>query len=103
MPANFPACAKIHLISTTPEAQAKNTKTYTRPVTDKKETPKEKASSFALVRSKNTDAYKPWTAALDKELLDMYQKGKDQKDMQKHFGRTRGAISLRLKKLLGEE
>lgn len=104
MPANFPATAKIHLLSTaTPEPPAKTTKTYTRPVTGKKETTKEKASSFAIVRSKNTDAYKPWTAALDKELLNMYQQGKDPKDMQKHFGRTRGAISLRLKKLLGED
>ncbi|MBN9299969.1 MAG: ATP-dependent helicase [Filimonas sp.] len=104
MPANFPATAKIHLLSTaTPELPAKTTKTYTRPAPGKKETTKEKASSFAIVRSKNTDAYKPWTAALDKELLNMYQQGKDPKDMQKHFGRTRGAISLRLKKLLGED
>jgi hypothetical protein len=45
----------------------------------------------------------PWTDELDDELTTMYCEGVNVKDMAKHFGRTRGAINSRIKKLELEE
>ena len=39
---------------------------------------------------------KPWTAALDQELCDMFERGVSVKDMCEHFKRTRGGITSRL-------
>jgi F-box protein 18 (helicase) len=61
--------------------------------------PKEKSYSVEEVRDKNKDAYQPWTHALDQELARMYLDGISLGDMAKHFGRTRGAIGARIKKL----
>lgn len=64
---------------------------------------KEKAYSVDELRLKHKDAYKPWTADLDIELTRMYLEGINTRDMAKHFGRTRGSISSRIKKLQLEE
>ena len=71
--------------------------------TDKAESKTEKAYSVEEVRTKYKDAYKPWTSELDNELTVMYCEGVNVKDMAKHFGRTRGAITSRIKKLELEE
>ena len=55
------------------------------------------------VRVKYKDAYMPWTAELDMELTVMFCEGVNIRDMVKHFGRTRGAIRARIKKLELEE
>ncbi|ABG60743.1 UvrD-helicase domain-containing protein [Cytophaga hutchinsonii] len=60
---------------------------------------KEKSVSSEETRDKNKDAYQPWTHALDQELAQMYLQGISLGDMAKHFGRTRGAIGSRIKKL----
>jgi len=57
---------------------------------------KEKAYSIG---EKTKDAYQPWTPTLDKELKDMADKGTPVSKMAAHFGRTKGAIHARLKKL----
>ena len=62
-----------------------------------------KAYSYEDVRNKHKKAYKPWTDELDDELTIMYCEGINVKDMAKHFGRTRGAIRARIKKLELEE
>ena len=59
--------------------------------------------SYEEIRLKYKDAYKPWTTELDDELTVMYCEGVHVKDMAKHFGRTRGAIRSRIKKLELEE
>jgi F-box protein 18 (helicase) len=64
-----------------------------------KDFPKEKSYSVEEVRDKNKDAYQPWTHGLDQELARMYLDGISLGDMAKHFGRTRGAIGARIKKL----
>ncbi|NDP20418.1 MAG: ATP-dependent helicase [Paludibacter sp.] len=51
------------------------------------------------IRLKHTEAYMPWTIAQDDELSTMYCEGVNVKDMAKHFGRSRGAINSRIKKL----
>ena len=60
---------------------------------------KEKAYTVSEKRNSYTDAYQPWTAALDKELKEMTDSGATVSAMAEHFGRTRGAIHSRLKKL----
>lgn len=60
---------------------------------------KEKSYSVDDARLKNKDAYKPWTDELDLELTEMYCKGIDGQEIAKHFKRTNGAISSRIKKL----
>jgi DNA-binding MarR family transcriptional regulator len=70
---------------------------------DKKENKTEKIYSVDEIRTKHKDAYKPWTPELDNELTTMYCEGVNPKDIAKHFGRTKGAITSRIKKLELEE
>lgn len=58
-----------------------------------------KSYTFEQVRKDFKDAYKPWTEELDHELTIMYCEGISMIDLSKHFGRTRGAIRSRIKKL----
>ena len=58
-----------------------------------------KGFSFSEIRKKHKEAYQPWTPELDKELTEMFCKGVGQVAMAKHFGRTKGAIGHRIKKL----
>lgn len=58
-----------------------------------------KSHSFAEVRKKHNHAYLPWSDELDDELTIMFCEGIHVKDLAKHFGRTRGAIRSRIKKL----
>jgi hypothetical protein len=44
-------------------------------------------------------AYNPWTDELDEELTDMFCRGININKMVDHFGRTKGAINARIKKL----
>lgn len=62
-----------------------------------------KAYSVEEVRTKHEGAYQPWTQELDNELTLLYCEGVNIKDMAKHFGRTRGAMTSRIKKLGLEE
>jgi superfamily I DNA/RNA helicase len=64
---------------------------------------KEKVYSIDEFRQKHKDAYKPWTSELDDELTIMYCEGVNVRDLAKHFGRTKGAITARIQKLELEE
>jgi len=100
LPKEFPQSSQIHVmrvISDTDKQQAKTSATEQK--TDKKGIAAEKAYSVDKIRTKHNDAYKPWTPELDHELTVMYCEGVNIKDMAKHFGRTPGAISSRIKKL----
>jgi F-box protein 18 (helicase) len=44
-------------------------------------------------------SYKPWTVELDQELRELYLHGYVISDLAEHFGRTKGAILSRIKKL----
>lgn len=63
----------------------------------------EKAYNVEEIRTSHKDAYKPWSPVQDDELTVMYCEGVNVKDMAKHFGRTKGAIYSRIKKLELEE
>ncbi len=62
-----------------------------------------KAYEVAEKRPAPKDANRAWTVQLDRELTQMFQEGVSLKDMEKHFGRSRSAIGLRIKKLQLEE
>lgn len=58
-----------------------------------------KSYLFKEVREKYKEVYQPWTAELDQELTIMYNEGITVRDLVKHFGRTKGAIRSRIRKL----
>ncbi|HEY4197636.1 MAG TPA: UvrD-helicase domain-containing protein, partial [Mucilaginibacter sp.] len=60
---------------------------------------KEKAYTVSEKRELHKDAYQPWTPALDRELKEMSDNGDSIRKMAERFGRTKGAIHSRLKKL----
>jgi len=59
----------------------------------------ENSFSVEKIRKKHRAAYKPWTRQLDNELAEMHSEGIAVNELVKHFGRTRGAILSRIKKL----
>ncbi len=96
MPADFPDSPRIHVIP----KEVTESKTTTTPTTKrapKKETPK--AYSVERFRQDHKDAYEPWTNDADSDLTIMYADGISLKEIAEHFGRTRGAIIARIKKL----
>ena len=60
---------------------------------------KEKAYSVDAVRENHKKAYSSWTYALDEELTALFYEGKKINFLTTHFGRTKGAIQARVKKL----
>jgi len=60
---------------------------------------KEKSYTVSEKREQHKGAYQPWTGKLDRELKAMSDSGASINKMADHFGRTKGAIHARLKKL----
>ena len=104
MPSELPKSSQIHVMKVViEENMEQQRKEVLKQKAEKKESKTEKAYSVEEVRTKYKDAYKPWTSELDNELTVMYCEGVNVKDMAIHFGRTRGAITSRIKKLELEE
>jgi superfamily I DNA/RNA helicase len=108
MPAEFPRSAQIHILRVPTKEEKEQISAVAEPAPaiskeQKKEPPKTKTYSVDTARQKDKDAYKPWTDELDIELTVMYCEGVNAKDIAKHFGRTKGAIKSRIKKLELEE
>ncbi len=70
--------------------------------TDKKQSWNEKLEKM---RKEYPNAYKPWTASDDEELVKVFTKNKqvDLSELTKIFGRHPGSIKIRLKKHFGED
>lgn len=96
LPEGLPASGHIHLIRAAKEAEKPDLPTTMQRtgINDTK-----KAYSVDEMRIKHEGAYRPWTPELDDELTIMYCEGFNVKDLAKHFGRTKGAIRSRIKKL----
>lgn len=105
LPSTFPRSLQIQAIPDVPPPQPKRTTTHAAAGIQaiKAKAEKEKKYTVAGVREVNKDAYQPWTDALDKALLQQYQDGKTMAQMVQHFGRTKGAIISRLRKLGAED
>ncbi|MBK7233657.1 MAG: ATP-dependent helicase [Saprospiraceae bacterium] len=101
MPHDFPKSAVIHLLKVESKAEKATLRSTTMSSyhVKKDDHKSEKVYTVDQPRIKHKDAYKPWTAKLDDELTIMFCKGASIKDMALHFGRTRGAIDSRIKKL----
>jgi superfamily I DNA/RNA helicase len=104
LPKDFPASARIIKVkpkATEPAYGNERSVVKTAPVKKKAVTiqPKERAYNVWQKRESNKDAYKPWTAELDGELKDHYDNGTAIGKIAAHFGRTKGAIISRLRKL----
>ncbi|MEI8087446.1 MAG: 3'-5' exonuclease, partial [Paludibacter sp.] len=100
----FPRCPQIHLIRKEIEEEKELAPTLKRVIVLNKKSdhefiPRDKAYTVSEVRGNYGDAYKPWTTEMDDELKVMYCEGVTAKDIAKHFGRTKGAIKSRIKKL----
>lgn len=99
LPSDAPVSDQIHVIMAgkKEEKVAQRQKTIGAKALSSNET--EKTYSVDDVREKHKAAYKPWTQALDDELTAMYCEGANIKEMANYFGRTKGAILLRIKRL----
>jgi len=70
------------------------------------EKPKRKRSNRHIpenideIRKSHKQAYEPWTAESDKKLVRLFRQGKTVSELSEIFGRTKGAIRARIKKLL---
>ncbi|MDF2382558.1 UvrD-helicase domain-containing protein [Nostoc ellipsosporum NOK] len=103
LPENFPSSPliKAYDVFTGEEkpvkipVNKKNTKTGAQHIRQIKE----KAYTVAAKRETFNDAYKPWTSDLDEELRYLYESDNPISAIADHFGRTKGAIISRLKKL----
>jgi F-box protein, helicase, 18 len=100
MPKDFP---HIHKMRVKEEADKKEITIEPVSAVILREFSDKNAYSLDKIREKYHDAYKPWTTELDDELTVMYCEGVTLRDMAKHFGRTKGAIRSRIKKLELEE
>ena len=107
VPGKFPISRQIHVMRV--EAEKKPDV-----ITKKSEIKPEKIMFYAgddeinryLINDKKPGykaAYQRWTQELDDELTVMYCEGVTVKDIAKHFGRSKGAIRRRIKKLELEE
>lgn len=101
LPENFPASALIKVVKTEDKRQE-------NAFTDHKSRKsgagnikqiKEKAYTVAKKREISRDAYKPWTPDQDEELRYLYESDNPISAIADHFGRTKGSIISRLKKL----
>jgi superfamily I DNA/RNA helicase len=101
LPKAFPGSSHIHVIKKESKEEKKKTATpaQARTPIKKKDSGNDKAYSVDKIREIHKVAYKPWTEELDQELTVMYCNGAVLRDIAKHFGRTKGAIVARIKKL----
>jgi len=96
LPLNFPASSQIHVV----KADSEEEKQAAKQVKKNKQAQKsEKTFSAEEARTKNKGADRPWTQELDEELTVLYCEGVNPKDIAKHFGRSKGSIASRIKKL----
>ena len=99
LPQDFPNSPHIYVIKApVEEPEDKVTSAATIPSAVSGST-SEKTYSVDEVRMEYQEAYQPWTPERDAELRVMYKEGVNTRDLAKHFGRTKGAIWSRIKKL----
>ncbi|MEO5562330.1 MAG: 3'-5' exonuclease, partial [Chitinophagaceae bacterium] len=103
IPKGFTATPHIHFVKVKKDNESKDSYLQiNKPYSSKKVSGrqlKEKTYTTSEKRELNKDAYQPWTPALDKELKEMYDSGVPISKIAEQFGRTKGAIFSRLRKL----
>jgi F-box protein 18 (helicase) len=104
LPEKAPVSTQIHVLNveTAQQRREKEFAKIKKPAIQRtgfNNTKKEKAFPVEQFTEKRKASYKPWTKEMDDELTVMFCEGVDESEMAKHFERTKGAISLRIKKL----
>jgi superfamily I DNA/RNA helicase len=94
LPKEFPTSPRIYPVKDEPAGPPQFKETKIKP------DPKSSSEQSKELPGK---AYAPWTKDLDDKLTEMYCMGIHVKDIAKQFGRTKGAIASRVKKLELEE
>lgn len=101
MPEDIAPSPHIHIMRVS-EEEASHEQRLTKPDTlsEGVSDPDEKKTyNLEEVRKTHQGAYMKWTPELDDELTVMYCEGINVRDMARHFGRSKGAIRSRIKKL----
>lgn len=100
LPFGFPASPKITIIKKTDESDKKKQPEKQGFIFQKQSNmPSNKKKKFAAERTDKADANKPWTEAMDIELKRLFERGETMNELSENFGRTKGAVFARLKKL----
>ncbi len=104
MPGNLAGSPQIHIIKELSEEEKKkadfaSSQLMTLQKLKQKTGKPGKTFSVEAARLQHKGAYYPWTAQLDEALTVMFCEGADINKMADHFGRTKGAINSRIKKL----
>ncbi|MCD6066900.1 MAG: ATP-dependent helicase [Bacteroidetes bacterium] len=94
LPKEFPNSPRIYPVKDEPAGPPQFKETKIKP---------DPKSSREQSKELPGKAYAPWTKDLDDKLTEMYCMGIHVKDIAKQFGRTKGAIASRVKKLELEE
>jgi F-box protein 18 (helicase) len=97
LPMNFPNSDRIHKI------RVESNKDSARNKGGNKGMDNDSSERYDEIRKEHNGAYRPWRPDLDEELTIMYCEGLNVRDMSIHFGRTKGAIRSRIRKLELEE
>jgi F-box protein, helicase, 18 len=100
LPADFPKLAQINII----KKEEKKEPIIAEPAKAKSSFSKYTGSkgktfSVELLRTKNGEAYKPWTPEQDEKLIQLFNNNTSDTEIIKQFGRNAGAIRARLRKL----
>jgi len=103
VPDDFELSERIKLTDRDTSEDEEQALEATQTIETKEQTETLKSYSFEEVRKTHTEAYQLWTEELDFELTTMFCGKVSISAMAIHFGRTRGAISSRIKKLELEE
>jgi F-box protein 18 (helicase) len=100
LPKEYTPSDNIHVVKAVPESLPEEDPR--QPVTIKKG--KANGAAFLEKRRTHKNAYEPWSEESDAELRRLFHKGISLTILSQHFGRNKGAILSRLKKLgsLGE-
>ncbi|MCL2100760.1 MAG: hypothetical protein FWH22_03485 [Fibromonadales bacterium] len=100
MPVSFAPSKQIHVMKNTKIEDRQISTTQRSIIVERTNSGvAEKSYSVGEIRTRHKGAYMPWTEELDEELIEMHEDGINIRDLAKHFGRTRGAIRSRVKKL----
>lgn len=98
LPYDFPASPHIKIIKVEPEEEKKS-KNNKKEALKNLQKIKEKPYGFDKIRENHKDAYRPWTDADDAMLKKLFGSSDTIAEIAKNFGRTKGAVFARVKKL----
>lgn len=99
LPKDFPASPHIQVIKTKEGEKKEPTGKKPYPSSQKKSNDSLPAKSYTERRLAQKNTGTSWSAEMDVELIELYVGGSDLSALSDYFGRTKGAIFSRLKKL----